>query len=174
VHGIPSDRRLEDGDIVGFDVGVVKNGYHGDAARTFAVGEVPAEVQRLMQVGEESLRRGIAQARPGNYIGDIGHAVQTWAEGAGFSVVRDLVGHGIGERLHEEPQVPNYGRSGTGLPLQAGMVLAIEPMVNMGDWKVVTLSDQWTVVTADRSLSVHFENTVAITEDGPEVLTATS
>jgi methionyl aminopeptidase len=174
VHGIPSDRRLEDGDIVGFDVGVVKNGYHGDAARTFSVGEVTPEIQRLMEVGAESLRRGIQAARPGNYIGDIGHAVQTWAEGAGFSVVRDLVGHGIGQRLHEEPQVPNYGRSGTGLPIAAGMVIAIEPMVNMGDWRVVTLSDQWTVVTADRSLSVHFENTVAITEDGPEVLTETS
>jgi methionyl aminopeptidase len=174
VHGIPGERRLAEGDIVGFDVGVVKNGYHGDAARTFAVGEVSPEIRRLMEVGEESLRRGIAAARPGNYIGDIGHAVQTWAEAAGFSVVRDLVGHGIGERLHEDPQVPNYGRSGTGLPLAAGMVLAIEPMVNMGDWRVVTLSDQWTVVTADHSLSVHFENTVAITENGPEVLTATN
>jgi methionyl aminopeptidase len=174
VHGIPSERQLAEGDIVGFDVGVVKNGYHGDAARTFAVGEVSPEIRRLMDVGAESLRRGIAAARPGNYIGDIGHAVQTWAESAGFTVVRDLVGHGIGERLHEDPQVPNYGRAGTGLPLAAGMVLAIEPMVNMGDWRVVTLSDQWTVVTADRSLSVHFENTVAITEHGPEVLTETN
>jgi methionyl aminopeptidase len=174
VHGIPGDRRLEEGDIIGFDVGVYKNGYHGDAARTFAVGEVAPEVRRLMQVGAESLARGIDAARPGNYVGDIGHAVQSFAESAGYSVVRDLVGHGIGERLHEEPQVPNYGRRGTGVPLAAGMVIAIEPMVNMGDWRVVTLSDRWTVVTADQSLSVHFENTVAITENGPEVLTETS
>lgn len=173
VHGIPGERALAEGDLVGVDVGVLKNGYHGDAARTFAAGEVSPEARRLMQVGEEALRRAIAAARPGNTVGDIGFAVQSYAEKEGYSVVRDLVGHGIGERLHEEPQVPNYGRRGTGVELRAGMVLAIEPMVNMGDWRVVTLADQWTVVTADRSLSVHYENTVAITEDGPEVLTQT-
>jgi methionyl aminopeptidase len=171
VHGIPGDRVLEDGDIIGIDVGVFKNGYHGDAARTFAIGTVEPEVVRLMEVGQEALRRGIGEARPGNYVGDIGHAVQSFAEKAGFSVVRDLVGHGIGERLHEEPQVPNYGRQGTGVPLHSGMVLAIEPMLNQGDWRVVTLSDQWTVVTADRRLSVHYENTVVISDNGPEVLT---
>jgi methionyl aminopeptidase len=171
VHGIPGDRVLVEGDIVGIDVGAYKNGYHGDAARTFAVGEVGPESRRLMEVGAESLRRAIGAARVGNYLGDIGYAVQSYCEKAGYSVVRDLVGHGIGERLHEEPQVPNYGRRGTGMPLVAGMVLAIEPMVNAGDWRVVTLADQWTVVTADRSLSVHFENTVAVTENGPEILT---
>ena len=171
VHGIPGERALAEGDLVGVDVGVLKNGYHGDAARTFAAGEVSPEARRLMQVGEEALRRAVAAARPGNTVGDIGFAVQSYAEKEGYSVVRDLVGHGIGERLHEEPQVPNYGRRGPGVELGAGMVLAIEPMVNMGDWRVVTLADQWTVVTADRSLSVHYENTVAITEDGPEVLT---
>jgi methionyl aminopeptidase len=171
VHGIPGDRVLVEGDIVGIDVGAYKNGYHGDAARTYAVGEVRAETRRLMEVGAESLRRAIEAARVGNYVGDIGYAVQSYCEKAGYSVVRDLVGHGIGERLHEDPQVPNYGRRGTGMPLQAGMVLAIEPMVNAGDWRVVTLGDQWTVVTADRSLSVHFENTVAVTENGPDILT---
>ncbi len=173
VHGIPNERKLEEGDVVGVDVGAVKNGYHGDAARTLAVGKVSEEACKLLEIGEESLRRGIAAARPGNTVGDIGHAVETFVRKSGYSVVRDLVGHGIGERLHEEPQVPNYGRPGTGEPLVAGMVLAIEPMVNVGDWRVVTLDDQWTVVTADRSLSVHFENTVAITENGPEVLTQT-
>jgi len=171
VHGIPGDRVLAEGDIVGIDVGAYKNGYHGDAARTYAVGEVAPEARHLMEVGAESLARAIAAARVGNYVGDIGYAVQSYCEKAGYSVVRDLVGHGIGERLHEDPQVPNYGRRGTGMPLQAGMVLAIEPMVNAGDWRVVTLADRWTVVTADRSLSVHFENTVAVTENGPDILT---
>lgn len=171
VHGIPGDRVLVEGDIVGIDVGAYKNGYHGDAARTYAVGEVSPEARRLIAAGAESLRRAIEAARVGNYVGDIGYAVQSYCEKAGYSVVRDLVGHGIGERLHEDPQVPNYGRRGTGMPLQAGMVLAIEPMVNAGDWRVVTLADQWTVVTADRSLSVHFENTVAVTENGPDILT---
>jgi len=170
VHGIPSERQLAEGDIVGFDVGVVKNGYHGDAARTFAVGEVSPEIRRLMDVGAESLRRGIAAARPGNDSGDIGHAVQTWAESAGFTVVRDLVGHGIGERLHEDPQVPNYGRAGTGLPLAAGMVLAIEPMVNVGKPSVKVLGDGWTAVTKDGSLAAHFEHSVAITKNGPYIL----
>ena len=129
------------------------------------------EARRLLEIGEEALQRAVDAARVGNYVGDIGCAVQSYCESAGYSVVRDLVGHGIGERLHEEPQVPNYGRRGTGMPLQAGMVIAIEPMVNAGDWRVVTLPDQWTVVTADRKLSVHFENTVAITENGPDILT---
>jgi methionyl aminopeptidase len=171
VHGIPGDRVLEEGDILGVDVGCLKNGYHGDAARTYPVGKVSAEIEELLEAGAEALARGIEAARPGNYIGDIGYAVQSYAEPRGYSVVRDLVGHGIGERLHEAPQVPNYGRRGTLAPIRRGMVLAIEPMLNQGDWQVETLSDKWTVVTADRSLSVHFENTVAITEDGPVILT---
>jgi methionyl aminopeptidase len=171
VHGIPGDRVLEEGDILGIDVGCFKNGYHGDAARTYAVGAVAESASALLDAGTEALARGIAAAKPGNYIGDIGYAVQSYAEPRGYSVVRDLVGHGIGERLHEAPQVPNYGRRGTLAPIRAGMVLAIEPMLNTGDWKVETLEDRWTVVTADRSLSVHFENTVAVTEDGPVILT---
>lgn len=173
VHGIPGDRVLEEGDIVGIDCGCVLDGYHGDGAHTYAVGQVPAEVRRLLDAGAAALVRGVAAARPGNYIGDIGHAVQTFAEPLGYAVVRDLVGHGIGERLHEPPQVPNYGRPGTLAPILSGMVLAIEPMLTTGDWRIETLRDRWTVVTADRSLSVHFEHTVAITDDGPEILTAT-
>jgi methionyl aminopeptidase len=171
VHGIPGDRVLEEGDVVGIDVGAFKNGYHGDAARTYAIGAVPESTRLLLEAGAEALAQGIAAARPGHYIGDIGHAVQRFAEAQGYAVVRDLVGHGIGERMHEAPQVPNYGRAGTLAPIRAGMVLAIEPMLNAGGWHVETLEDRWTVVTADRSLSVHFENTVAVTEDGPVILT---
>jgi len=172
VHGIPSDDRvLEEGDIVGIDVGCFKNGYHGDAARTYAVGNVSEETKALLAAGAEALEHAIGAARPGNYVGDIGYAVQSFAEPRGYSVVRDLVGHGIGERLHEAPQVPNYGRRGTLAPIRAGMVLAIEPMLNQGGWQVETLDDRWTVVTADRSLSVHFENTIAVTQDGPTILT---
>jgi methionyl aminopeptidase len=172
VHGIPShDRVLEEGDVIGIDVGCFKNGYHGDAARTYAVGQVSEETRALLAAGAEALACGIDAARAGNYIGDIGCAVQSYAEPRGYSVVRDLVGHGIGERLHEAPQVPNYGRRGTLAPIRAGMALAIEPMLNGGGWKVETLDDRWTVVTADRSLSVHFENTIAVTEDGPVILT---
>jgi methionyl aminopeptidase len=171
VHGIPSKRRLLSGDIVTVDVGVKLDGWFADAARTFAVGALDPETQRLLDVTLESLEQGIAQARPGNRLGDIGHAVQTVAERAGFGVVRDLVGHGIGREPHEEPQVPNYGQPGRGLKMQAGLVLAIEPMVNAGGVAIRTLADRWTVVAADGSRSAHFEQTVAITNDGPLVLT---
>lgn len=171
VHGIPNGRALVAGDIVGLDFGVSIKGFHGDAARTVAVGRVSAEAERLMQVTREALEKGIAAARVGNRVSDIGHAVQTHVEAAGFSVVRDFVGHGIGRRMHEEPQVPNYGQPGRGLRLRPGMVLAIEPMVNVGTHEVDVLPDRWTVVTRDRKWSAHFEHTVAITEDGPEVLT---
>lgn len=170
VHGIPGDRVVEDGDIVGVDVGVIKEGYHGDAAITFPVGEVSEATQKLLRVTEESLLRGIEAFRPGNRLGDVGHAVQTHAEGNGYGVVRSLVGHGIGERLHEDPQVPNYGKPGSGLSLRPGLVCAIEPMVTIGGWEVETLADQWTIVTRDRSLAAHFEHTVALTENGPEIL----
>ena len=170
VHGIPGDRILRNGDIVGIDVGVYKNEYHGDAARTFPVGTVDAEAVRLLRVAEEALDRGIAAIRPGLRLGVISHAVQSWVEENGFSVVRDLVGHGIGRKLHEDPQVPNFGPAETGPVLRAGADLAIEPMVNQGTWEVRTLDDQWTVVTKDGRLSAHFEHTVAITPDGPLIL----
>ena len=170
VHGIPGDRILRNGDIVGIDVGVYKNEYHGDAARTFPVGTVAAEAVRLLRVAEEALDRGIAAIRPGLRLGVISHAVQSWVEENGFSVVRDLVGHGIGRKLHEDPQVPDFGPAETGPVLRAGAVLAIEPMVNQGTWEVRTLDDQWTVVTKDGRLSAHFEHTVAITPDGPLIL----
>jgi methionyl aminopeptidase len=173
VHGIPGDRALEEGDIVGVDIGAYLEGYHGDGARTFAVGFVSPEAERLMQVTRECLDLAIQQARPGNRIGDISSAIQAHAEKNGFSVVRALVGHGIGRALHEEPQVPNYGHPGAGPKLRPGMVLAIEPMVNLGGYEVYTLEDEWTVVTRDHTLSAHFEHTVAITEDGPIVLTVT-
>jgi methionyl aminopeptidase len=171
VHGIPSSRLLLEGDIVSVDAGVKLDGWFADAARTFGVGAIDPASQRLLDVTLESLTAAMAQAVPGNRLGDIGHAVQTVAEAAGFGVVRDLVGHGIGRQPHEEPQVPNYGRPGRGLKLQAGLILAIEPMVNIGDIGVRTLEDRWTVVTADGSRSAHFEHTVAITADGPLVLT---
>jgi methionyl aminopeptidase len=171
VHGIPSERELRAGDIVGLDVGAIWRGYHADAARTFAVGPVSVDARRLMVVTRESLEKGIAQARAGNRLSDISHAVQTHAEAAGFSVVRNLVGHGIGQALHEKPQVPNYGPPGMGPKLRAGMVLALEPMVNIGAPDVYTKADRWTIVTADGSLSAHYEQTVAITENGPDVLT---
>lgn len=173
VHGIPSPkRRLEAGDIVSVDAGVKLDGWFADAARTFPAGEVDEETARLLAVTMRSLEAGIAQARAGNRLGDIGHAIQQVAEAAGFGVVRDLVGHGIGREPHEEPQVPNYGRPGRGLRLQTGLVLAIEPMVNAGGVGVRTLADRWTVVSADGSRSAHFEQTVAITANGPLVLTA--
>lgn len=173
VHGIPSTGRvLRAGDIVSVDAGVSLDGWFADAARTFAVGEVDAQSARLLEVTRAALAAGIAQARPGRRLGDLGHAIQTVAEKAGFGVVRDLVGHGIGRGPHEEPQVPNYGQPGRGVRLQAGMVLAIEPMVNAGGIAVRTLTDRWTVVSADGSRSAHFEETVAITTDGPAVLTA--
>lgn len=172
VHGIPSEsRRLESGDIVGIDVGVLMDGYHADAARTFAVGEVSDQTGRLLEVTQAALRAGIEAARAGARLGDVSWAIQAVAEAAGFSIVRDLVGHGIGQHLHEDPQVPNFGVEGRGLELEAGLVIAIEPMVNVGGAEVRTLEDAWTIVTIDRSLSAHFEHTVAITENGPDVLT---
>lgn len=171
VHGIPGDRRLEEGQIVSVDVGVNYEGWYGDAARTLCIGSVTDEAKRLLAVTQEALSRGIAQARSGNRLGDISAAVQTYAEEHGYSVVRELVGHGIGQRMHEEPQVPNFGRPHTGPELKAGMVLAIEPMLNVGGCEVNFDADKWTVRTADGSLSAHFEHTVAITEAGPEILT---
>lgn len=172
VHGIPGLRRLKAGDIISIDVGVFYKGYYGDAAATFPVGEVSPLAKRLLEVTRESLYKGIEKAYPGNRLYDISAAIQTYVESRGFSVVRSYVGHGIGSEMHEEPQVPNYGLPGKGPLLEAGMVLAIEPMVNAGTWEVETLSDDWTVVTKDRNLSAHFEHTVAIMQDGPEILTS--
>lgn len=172
VHGIPTDERvIESGDIVGIDIGAIVDGYHGDSALTVAVGEVSEGARRLLQITREALFKGIAEARVGNRLSDIGHAIQKYAEAHGYSVVRDLVGHGIGTEMHEEPQVPNFGKAGRGVVLEAGMTLAIEPMVNAGTLEVISLKDGWTVVTADRKLSAHFEHTVAITADGPDILT---
>jgi methionyl aminopeptidase len=170
VHGIPGARRLEEGDIVGLDVGVEKDGYYGDAAITVPVGAVSEQARRLLEVSREALARGVEQARAGNRVGDISHAIQTYVEGHGYSVVRALVGHGIGREMHEEPQVPNFGPPERGPRLMAGQVLAIEPMVNAGGPEVVTRPDGWTVVTRDGSLSAHFEHTVAVGPKGPEVL----
>jgi methionyl aminopeptidase len=174
VHGIPSPKRaLKEGDIVGLDFGVIYDGWYGDSARTVAVGKIAPEAQKLIDVTRESLHKGIAEARDGNRVFDIGHAVQNYVEGFGYSVVREFVGHGIGRALHEEPQIPNYGPKGKGLLLKVGMVLAIEPMINAGSHEVKVLGDGWTAVTMDRSLSAHFEHTVAITPNGPEILTVT-
>jgi len=171
VHGIPSaERILKEGDVISLDIGVRKGGFYGDAARTFPVGTIGDAARRLLEATERSLQAGIAEARPNGRVSDISAAIEREVKQSGFSVVRALVGHGVGRELHEEPQVPNYGRPGEGPRLRAGMVLAIEPMVNLGGADVVTLSDQWTVVTADRQLSAHFEHTVAIGEDGPEIL----
>jgi methionyl aminopeptidase len=170
VHAIPGPRRLQDGDLIGVDVGAEIGGYYGDAARTFAVGEVNDDAKRLMQVTREALLAGIEKARGGNRIGDISNAIQTRVEADGFSIVRSLVGHGIGREMHEEPQVPNYGPSDRGPRLMIGQVLAIEPMVNVGGPDVVTKADGWTVVTRDGSLSAHFEHTVAVGPNGPEIL----
>lgn len=170
VHGIPGDRVIEEGDIVGVDIGVVKNGYHGDAALSFGVGEITPEARRLLEVTEQSLNRAIEAFRVGNHLGDIGHAVQSLAEENGYGVVRSLVGHGIGEAMHEDPQVPNYGKPGTGLKLRPGLVFAIEPMLTLGGWDVKTLADQWTIVTRDGSLAAHFEHTIALTGSGTEIL----
>lgn len=171
VHGIPGERKLRDGEIVSVDVGVKKNDFFGDGAWTFPVGKVSEEKKRLMRVTEESLLKGIEQARTGNRVHDISAAVQSHVESAGYSIVRDLVGHGIGRALHEEPQVPNFGERGTGLILQNGMTIAIEPMVNAGSYKVRIASDGWTVRTEDGKPSAHFEHTVAVKENGPEILT---
>jgi methionyl aminopeptidase len=172
VHGIPSKKRLiKEGQLISIDVGAKKDGYFGDAARSFFVGDPDEEAVRLLKVTEEALQHGIDAARAGNFLGDISFAIQKTAEDNGFSVVRDLVGHGIGKNLHEEPQVPNYGTPKTGVRLKEGMTLAIEPMVNAGTWMVKILEDEWTVITTDGSRSAHFENTIVITKKGPEILT---
>jgi len=174
VHGIPSAKRiLREGDLLSVDVGVWLEGLHADAAATFAVGKVASGVERLLQVTQDALAAGVAQARAGNHVGDIGHAVQQVAEAAGYSVVRELVGHGIGSSFHEEPQVPNYGKPKRGARLMPSMTIAIEPMVNVGGPDIRTLDDKWTVVTQDGSLSAHFEHTVAVLADGgpPRILT---
>ena len=172
VHGIPSKKRiLAEGDIVSVDVGVKYHGYHTDSATTVAVGKIPSESQRLLDVTKKALEAGVSAARNGNHLGDIGAAVQAVVEKAGFSVVRDLVGHGIGSGFHEEPQVPNYGKPKRGLRLVPGLTIAIEPMVNVGKPCIRTMPDRWTVVTIDGMRSAHFEHTVAITENGPRVLT---
>ena len=173
VHGIPGKRVLKEGDLVSLDFGAIWEGYHGDSAITVFCGEPPSgEAEKLVRITEEALQAGISQIKEGNRLSDIGHAVQQVIEGAGLSVVREYVGHGIGQSMHEDPQIPNYGEPGRGPALKPGMVLAVEPMVNMGGWETRVLDDDWTVVTADGALSAHFEHTIALTEDGPEVLTA--
>jgi methionyl aminopeptidase len=171
VHGFPGKYRLKEGDIISVDGGVFLNGYHSDAARTFAVGEISDQAKKLIDVTKESFFKGIEKAHVGNRLTDISYDIQQYVETNGFSVVRDYVGHGIGKDVHEDPEVPNFGRPGRGPKLTEGMVLAIEPMVNIGDYHVKTLSDDWTVVTVDGSLSAHYENTVAILPNGPEILT---
>jgi methionyl aminopeptidase len=173
VHGIPSPTRLlREGNIVSIDVGVYLEGFHADSARTFPVGQISPEAERLLAATREALAAGIAQAKLGNHVGDIGHAVQGVAEAAGFGVVRELVGHGVGTRMHEDPQVPNHGQPRRGPRLQVGMTLAIEPMITAGSYLTKVLDDKWTVVTADASLAAHFEHTVAVTANGPRILTA--
>jgi len=171
IHGFPGAYVLKEGDIVSIDCGAFFNGFHGDAARTFQVGEISVDAKNLIDITRESFFQGIKFAKEGNKLTDISHEIQSYVEAAGFSVVRDFVGHGIGRQVHEDPNVPNFGKSGRGPKLLEGMVLAIEPMVNAGTHKVKTLKDGWTVVTADSSLSAHYENTVAILSDGPEILT---
>lgn len=172
VHGLPSRRKLQEGDIVGLDLGAIVDGYYGDAAITVPVGRISEEARRLIAVTEECLRRGIARVQAGKRLSDVSHAVQEYAEAHGYSVVRAFVGHGIGRNLHEEPQVPNFGPPGRGPLLKPGMTIAIEPMVSIGSPEVLILEDNWTAVTKDKSLSAHFEHTVAITEKGIEVLTS--
>lgn len=171
VHGIPSARALQEGDIVSVDVGVKVSGYCGDVAATFPVGEITGKARKLLRAGKEALRAGMRQARSGRYLGDISNAIQRVAERNGFSVVRELYGHGLGQDLHEDPLIPNFGKPGEGPELKPGMVIAIEPMLNVGGWKIRTLPDGWTVVTEDGSLSCHFEHSVLITEGEPEVFT---
>lgn len=171
IHGIPSDRRLEEGDILGVDLGVYKGGFYGDAAYTFPVGKTEAETERLLRVAEEALYRGIRNALPDKRISDISYAIQNHVESNGFTVVRAFVGHGIGRNLHEDPQIPNFGQPGRGHRLRPGMTLAIEPMVNAGGYEVVVLNDGWTAVTMDGKLSAHFEHTIAVTENEPRILT---
>lgn len=170
VHGIPGPRRLKEGDIVSLDLGVYWHGYYGDAAITVPVDRVSQEAKKLLEVSQQALYKGIEQARAGNRLLDVSHAVQSWVESFGFSVVRDFVGHGIGRNLHEDPQVPNFGEPHQGPRLLPGMVLAIEPMIDVGTWEVKVLNDRWTVVTADGSLSAHFEHTIAITDERADIL----
>ncbi|MGU9182840.1 type I methionyl aminopeptidase [Clostridium perfringens] len=171
IHGFPGSYELKDGDIVSIDCGVCLNGFHSDAARAFGVGNISEEAEKLIRITEESFFKGIEKAYVDNRLTDISNEIQQYVEANGFSVVRDFVGHGIGRKVHEDPEVPNFGRPGRGPKLMAGMVLAIEPMVNMGSYRVKTLDDGWTVVTADGKLSAHYENTVAILPNGPEILT---
>ena len=171
VHGFPSDKELEDGDVLSIDCGVYYKGYHSDSAYTYAVGNVTEDVNKLLQVTKESLYIGIEKAVVGNRTGDIGYAIQSYVEGNGYTVVRELVGHGVGENLHESPEVPNYGKRGKGAKLKEGMVIAIEPMVNLGKRDIVQENDGWTIRTKDRAVSAHFEHTVAITANGVDVLT---
>ena len=174
VHGIPSDKRfLKEGDIVSLDAGVIYKGYHSDAARTHGIGEISKEAEKLMRVTRECFFEGIKYAREGNHLFDISRAIGTYAESFGYGVVRDLCGHGIGTKLHEEPQIPNYVMKRRGVTLKAGMTLAIEPMINLGTWEVDWLGDDWTVVSRDHSLSAHYENTVLITDGEPKLLTLT-
>jgi methionyl aminopeptidase len=171
VHGIPGDRVIKEGDLVSIDAGAVVDGFHGDAAVTLIAGDTTPERKALVEATRRALELGIEAARPGNRVGDVSAAVESYIGPLGYGLVREYVGHGIGRKLHEPPQVPNFGPPGTGPLLRAGMAIAIEPMVNLGDWKTKTLDDDWTVVTLDGSASAHFEHTIAITEDGPEVLT---
>tara|TARA_B100001971_G_scaffold78909_1_gene72708 strand:+ start:95 stop:853 length:759 start_codon:yes stop_codon:yes gene_type:complete len=170
VHGIPNDTPFKDGDIVGIDCGVLKNGYFGDHARTYMIGNVSKEIQDLVDATRTSLRIGIDQAKAGNYVSDIGHAIQSYVEEKGYSVVRELVGHGIGRNLHEDPQIPNYGEPGRGLKLKSGMCIAIEPMINLGEKEIYTKPNGWTICTKDGKPSAHFEHTIVITEQGGKIL----
>jgi len=172
VHGIPGNRTIKEGQIVSVDIGVLKDGYYADAAYTFSAGEISPEKEKLLQVAENALEKGIQMAKAGNHLGDVSYVIQSLAEENNFSVVRDLVGHGIGTNMHEEPQIPNFGSLGQGIVLKEGMVLAIEPMVNTGGFEIETLEDNWTVVTKDGSVSAHFEHTIAITKNGPHILTS--
>jgi len=172
VHGIPGDRILRDGDVVSIDVGTIYHGYQGDAAITLGVGRITPEAERLLQVTEQALAKGITQAHAGNHLGDISWAIQSYVEDSGMSVVREYTGHGIGRRMHEDPQVFNFGQPGQGLKLQTGMTIALEPMVNLGDWRTKVLEDGWTVVTRDGTLSAHFEHTVAVMDGEAVILTA--
>jgi methionyl aminopeptidase len=174
VHGIPGEHRVEEGDLISVDVGITLDGLVADSAYTFAVGEVDPESQRLLDVGKQALAAGIEQARAGNRVGDISHAVQEIVEGAGFSVVRSLVGHGVGRSYHEEPQIPNFGEAGRGVPLQAGMTLAIEPMITAGGPDVYIHDDDWSISTRDGSMAAHFEHTVAVLEEGPPRILTTA
>jgi methionyl aminopeptidase len=171
VHGIPGKRVLREGDIVSLDVGAIYRGYHGDAAITVGVGEIDEVAQRLIKAAEGALLAGIAAMRPGKRVGDVSWAIQTFAESRGYSVVREYTGHGIGRRMHEDPQIPNFGKPGKGARLKPGMTFALETMLNMGDWETIVLENGWTVITQDRKLSAHFEHTVAVTDGEPEILT---